>query len=194
MVRGVEIEQVVDQRTFQPSPLALEDDEATAGNLGGRLEIDQAKIGAELPVGLRLEGVFELRAHDALFAVILGAGADGDRVVIDIGDAEQDVVQFGHADGQFLVDPRDLLAHGLHLGRDLADVAALGFDGADLLAGAVALALQQLALLHPLAALLIKEQDALDGCFISRIPAGQLFPVVIGILTNFAYVQHGVSR
>ncbi len=188
MFAGVEVEEVIDERAFQPCAESLEEDEAAARNFGRRFEINQAELRADFPVRFRLEIEGRRFANDSFDAVLLRAVADRHRVVVDVGNAEQEVGQFGLASSNLLINLGDLFSHRLHLRGNFGDVAALGLDRADFLAGAVALALERFAFLQMLAALFVQGQNVGDQFFIAGVAAGEAFPVIIGVFANFSYV------
>ena len=116
------------------APGAHVDGEARAGDLGGALEVENAQLGAEVPVGLRFEVEGAGRAPAFDFDVVVGATAYWDSLGRDIRDGRQVL-------SELLVDGFDLLfegggavAHGAHLGLEFGGVLAGLFELADLLA------------------------------------------------------------
>ena len=174
---GVEIEEVVDERAFEPSPLSFIDDEAAAGNFGRGVQIEQTEFLAEFPMGLRLKCEFRRFADDALDAVVLRRSADGNGIVIDVGDAQEGVGQFGIDLGESLIELSDLVSDSFHLGRGFGGVTSLGFDGTDFLAGAIAFAFQRFDFLDVFAALFVQIQNLGDQFFIAGVAARDFFPV-----------------
>ena len=72
----MQIEQQRDQGTLQPRTLATQHVKARSGDLDAALEIEDAELGPELPMGPRLErecARFALHAHLDVFGFV---GAD----------------------------------------------------------------------------------------------------------------------
>ena len=187
---GVEIEQVVDQRALEPGALPAKNDKAAAGNFRGRLEINQTKLRADIPMRLRFEIKLRRLADDSFDAIIGRAGTDRDRLVDDVGNAQEKIILLGFDRGEFLVQPADLFAQLFRLGGFLRHVFTLRLECANFLAGAIPFVLQRLAFLQALAALLVQKQELADGLFVPRISKGEPFPVIVGIFANLADVQH----
>ena len=133
------VDEIVQQRPFQTAAHAAVHPEARAGQLRAALIVDQAEVGAEVDVMLRLkvEGM-RLAVVAQRLVVLLAAGlqvgvgqvrkAQHQRAILGLDVAERLVVlgdlrlQLGHA----LEDRRDVLAR-LFLHRDLfRDAVLLG--------------------------------------------------------------------
>ena len=141
-------------------------------------------------LGFKIE--FGRLAHDALDAIVRCALADRHGILRDIRDAKEQVGLLAVHHGQLAIKNADLLADRFHLRRLFGHVAALSLECADLLAGAVAFALQGLALLQKLAPLFVELQQL--GRPMLRRPAFRLpqpLPKEIGIIADFADVEHG---
>jgi hypothetical protein len=91
VLAGVQVEHEVDERARQPRALAHQHGEPRAGDLRAALEVEDAQLGPEVPVRLRLEVERGGIAHAPHFAVVVGAPADRHARMRDVGNEQQQV-------------------------------------------------------------------------------------------------------
>ncbi len=89
----VQVEHPVDQRPLEPDALAEHHVEARAAQFGAPFEVQDAQLRAQLPVGPGLEVELRRLAHGPDEYVVLLVQAIGGRLVGDVGDDQQQVVQ-----------------------------------------------------------------------------------------------------
>ena len=128
---------------------AGEDREASSRELRAAIEVEDAALGAEIPVGLGLEALSREIARDAPAATLGVLGfvfTHRSGRARDIGDASHEVVQLGVELGALrgeALDARVDLANGF-LGRLGLFALAFAHQSADLLGQCVALTLKLL--------------------------------------------------
>ena len=141
MLAGVQIEHQGRQRPLQPRTGTEVGGEARTGDLGAALEVENAELGAQVPVRPGLEAEVARLADLALLAVRLFVCPHRHRVVRQVGQRQLDVVELPLELGGALVlcfdlaleltDGLDLLVGAEPLRLELADLlAALGCAGA----------------------------------------------------------------
>ena len=187
---GVEVK--VDDGTLQPRAQPTVEGKARAGHLGGGVKIQNAKIGADVPMRLRRPAELTRRAPAALFDVVVIVLAQRHALVGEVGQGHQESVHRGFQLGDVRIEGGDLvayLAHFLHdAGHFLRGTAPL-FDLADLFALGIAQGLLFLHLRHQGAALLVLGEKLVDGnILVARL---ERVAQLLGILPNPFDVQHG---
>lgn len=190
---GVEVEEVIEERPFEPRARATVNDEAAAGNLRGLREIEHPFFLADFPMGQRLEGEGDLFADLAHDGIVVRIDTDGNALVRHVVNLEEEIVLRFFDGGDFDIEFRDAVGNALHLRLDFlgGGLVALGHESADLLAGGVAFALERFDLLEQLAALLVLNQKGVDVNFVTTITGGE---PGADFLRFFAYnfdVEHG---
>src|SRR6266511_351773 len=93
VLAGVQVEHEVHQGALEFGAQVPVERETRAGEFGGALEVEDAKLLAQLPMRLGREVELGRRAQAFDFDVGLFAAADGDRVVRQVGDDGQYVVE-----------------------------------------------------------------------------------------------------
>ena len=158
-VCGVCVEKEVDDRAFEPGAEPFIEMEARAGDFGGGLRVEDAEVGADVPVGLRVEVERSRLAPAAdldVFAVVL---ADRRRVARNVRDLQQQLSLLLLKRVEFVFVSLDRFLDLVHFLHDLADVAAALFDLRNQLACVVLLRFQPVALACQLTALLVNGDD-----------------------------------
>src|SRR5258707_8094017 len=82
---GMDVQHEVDERPLEQGAGAEVDGEAGAGELGAALEVEDAELGPQVPVGLGREIEVPRDAHRPLATVVRLVPADGNRGVRQIG-------------------------------------------------------------------------------------------------------------
>ena len=142
MLLRVQIEHEVRQRALQLRAHVPIDRKAPAGDLHGALEIQNAQLLAELPMRLRSEAELARCAPAAHFLVVGLRSSHRHRVVRQVGDAVQDLAQFGIRGFRHLLALFDLPAQILRLFDLRRRVLFILLELRDLIRRAIALRLQ----------------------------------------------------
>ena len=160
------VQEEVLQRTIERGAGAGEHGEASAGKLGAAVEVQDAGLDTQVPMGLGLKalgGEVAGLAHAATLGVLVLILAHGRDVGRDVGNAGHEVGDLGVEFGTARAEHLDLLvdlANGVLGSLGLVALALLHED-ADLLGLGVAGGLQILDLCDDGAALLIEREEAL---------------------------------
>ena len=88
---GVQIEHVVDQRSFQPGPGSGHDGKPGSGNLRGSIEIQDAEMLSDFPMGFGGARKRRDGAPSTDFDILRGISPHRDRGMGKIGDAKRNV-------------------------------------------------------------------------------------------------------
>lgn len=190
MLRRVQVEEEIDERTLQAGTGTFVNDEGAAGDFHAGFEVDHAERSSDGGVVLRFEGELRLRAPATHFGVLLGAVADGAGFVRQIGDAEKQIALLHIAGVGFAADFIDAAADAAHLGLDGAGVLAVFLGDADLLADAVAVALQLLALGFGAAALGVDFEHLIDEGSMVAATVGEALFHRFGIFAQQSDIEH----
>ena len=187
----VHVDEEVDERALHAGAHAAQQVEAGAGKLHAAVEVNDAQLGAKVPVGLGLKVKLARGAPATHLGVVGVVLAVGNVLVRDVGNGGDEV--------------KELLLHGiatvvqrgdaLLVGGDLGLLGlgllllALAHQLADLLGGAVAGRLERLDLGDDGAALLVKLKELL------AVPVSVLAGLAglvhkVGVLANELDVEH----
>ncbi len=120
------------------------------------------KLRAEVPVRFRFEIELSWLAPATDFDVVVGAFADGDGLVRDIGNAGQHSTKRVVKGLDLFIESRDAITHRAHLLLLVSGVSALLFQLADFQALGVALRLELLGFGYRAAALGIESAKLVD--------------------------------
>ena len=189
----VDVEHVVDEGALEAGTLALQHREAAVGQLDAALEVDDAQLGAEVPVRLEVEVELAGGAPAADLGVVIFAGAHRGLLGAHVGHAHGQGLELGVDFGLLCVELGDLVAHqahGLLLGLCLLLLAGL-HPGTDLLGGGIALGLEGLDLADDLAALGVCVEEDVDVPLVVAVLA--VFRDLLGVFADKANVEHDSS-
>ena len=178
----------VDEGALKTSTLTSQNDKAACSKLAGALGIDDAQVGAKIPVRLHLEALGLEVARGAPttnLGVVVLVLADGRGFGRDVRDTQQDVVQL-------LVDCLALGSSAGKLVLDLgnASLGGLGFLGfllskklTDLLRDGIALGLKGLFLHDCLTTLFVKARESLfvEGSVLALGSSGNFLEILANI-------------
>ncbi|MNV47999.1 hypothetical protein D3C71_1398860 [compost metagenome] len=154
MLTGVQVDHELRQGAVQACDRATQHSEAGAGQLGCGFEVQATADFAQGNMVLDLEVEGFRGAPAAHFDVVVFARPDRYAGVRQVGDGQDDTVQFRLDAIQFDLACGQFIGHALDVRHQRGDVLALGLGLADGLGTGVTLSLQLLgAGLHRLAAL-----------------------------------------
>ena len=131
MVTSVDIEHEVDERALQPRAQPPVEGKARARDLGGALEVENAQLRAEVPVGLRFEVELPRLAHAPHLHVVFGIFAHRHGFMGNVGNTGQQVSKRHVERLDQLIAVRDHLLLRAHLLLQLAGVGALALQLSD---------------------------------------------------------------
>ncbi len=131
VLRGVEVQHVVDEPSLKAGPLPTEKGEAGTGDLRSTRQIEDAEGFAQLPVGLRLEGergLFAPLPHQNV--VFLPAGRH--LRVRDVRHLEEDLPDLHFGLGDHLIEGPDPFPHLPHLQNEVLGILPRPLELSDL--------------------------------------------------------------
>ena len=183
----------VDERTLQARALAAQHIEAALRQLHAALEVDDAQLGAKIPMRLRLEVELGRRAPTAHLGVLAFILADRRGLMRHVGHVHHELgkgrlglVAAGRRLRQLVVDLANALLGGLGL-----VLLAFAHHLADRLRRRIALSGKLLFLRDGGAALLVKRQEALaielEVARAHRLDDG------IQVFANEFEIKHGLA-
>ena len=193
----VRVEEEVLQGAVERGTGAGKHGKASAGKLGTAVEIQNAGLGAQIPVGLGLKalgGKVARLAHAATLRILVLVLAHGRGLTGDVGDTRHEVGDLGVELGAALGQALDLLvhlAHGLLGGLGLLALALL-HERTDLFGLGVARGLELLDLRDDGATLLVERKEAL--AIPAALAVGHGGVERLGILANKFDVEHDASE
>ena len=192
----VRVEEEVLQGAVERGAGAREHGEAGAGELGAAVEVQDASLGTQVPVGLGLKalgGKVAGLAHATAFRVLVLVLTHRRGLAGDVGDARHEVGDLGVELGAALGQPLDLLVHLAHglLGSLGLLALALLHEGADLLGLGVTRGLELLDLRDDGATLLVERKEALT--IPAALAVGHGGVERLGILANKFDIEHDAS-
>ena len=166
--------------------------EAGAGDFRRGLRVEDAEVGADVPVGFRFEAeVFRL-APAADLNVLGVIFADRDGLVRNVRDLEDDLSLAGSQFGELVVVGFDFCFDLCHLGEDLRGISPGFLDLRDLLGRFVLLLFQRIVLLLQLPALLVDGDEFIDfGVEVAVAGLDRSFDSLRVFADDFN-IQHGV--
>ena len=144
MLLRVQVEHEIGQRPLQFRAQSEVHRKACAGDLRGALEIENAELRTEVPMGLRSEVELRRRAPLRHFEIVVRRCADGDRGVGQIRDAGEHQFELVVDALNLFIQKGNPLTHGAHFGLQSGGVRAGLFLHSDGLRFGVAAALQLL--------------------------------------------------
>ena len=170
---GVDVEHEVDEGPFHAGRRAQVYCESRTGDLGGPLEIKDAQVLAEIPVGQRRKIENPRLPHSADLHVFGRILAHRHRVVGQVGDVEERQADLVVVDLELVLDGLDLVAQPLGLGDDSRSVLLFPFQPGHQLRVLVALGPQVVGLDQAILAGFIKAQKLAD--IQDKTPGGAFF-------------------
>ena len=187
----MQVEHEVHQRPLQLRTQVPIDGEARARQLDRAFQIEDAELGAQVPVRLRSEIKLGRRAPAPHFDILLGAVADRHAGMRQIRNARQNIAQPGIEIRRSFLQRLNLLAQILGLGHGGAGVLPALFQLRDFFRRFIPLRLAGLSLSNSLAALRVNFAKVLQHG--SRIHAAlaQLFFHQRQVVANEIQIKHG---
>ncbi|MNZ61606.1 hypothetical protein D3C78_797060 [compost metagenome] len=162
MLTGVQVDHELRQGTVQAGNRAAQHGKAGARQLGSCFEVQATADLAQGDVVLDFKIECPRRAPTAHFDVVVLTGTDRHASVRQVGDGQDNAIQFGLDAVQLDLASGQLIGHAFDVSHQRRDVLALGLGLADRFGAGVTLGLQLLgAGLHRLAAL-FQRFDARD--------------------------------
>ena len=131
MLARVHVEHELRDRAMQVRDLALQDDEAAAGELRGRIEVDEPELLAERNVIERLERELRRSAPSPQLDVRGRVGAVGNRRMQQVREPGKKLVELAGERSEPRLAGAELFAERADLAFQRVDVAACGFGAAD---------------------------------------------------------------
>ena len=191
VLRGVEVEEEVDEGAFKTCAGAAIDGEAGAGDFGGGSEVHPAEVFEEFGVGFGRKGEWRLFAPGGDDGVVGSVGAGGNGVVRDVGhkQAQGSDALFGVAGGGLGLG--ELLGDNFPLMKERGGVFFLSFGLANGFGGAVFCSEEGFTLLSRGAPLAIGFEPFIEGLCGFGAAGGQAAAEGVRIFAGFADVEHG---
>ncbi len=192
MLARMRVEHELRERAMQPRHRAAHGDEAAAGDLRRGGEIEAAEALADVHVVLGREGELARPAvarRPAPLLAVLVRVADRHRLVREVRNTAEEVLQFRLQAAELLFGRLELRLGALGLLHEVRDVAALRLGHADFLGEAVAGGLR---LLDARLQLLPLGLEALELLHVegARTPRGEAARHVLGVLAQELDVDH----
>ena len=193
----VRVEEEVLQGAVERGSGTGEHGKAGTGELGAAVEIQDAGLGTQVPVGLGLKalgGKVAGLAHATALGVLVLVPTHGRGLAGDVGDARHEAGDLGIELGAALGQTLDLLVHLTHglLGSLGLLALALLHERADLLGLGVTRGLELLDLRDDGATLLVERKETL--AIPAALAAGHGSVERLGILANKFDVEHDASE
>ena len=164
--------------------------EARVGELHATLEVDDAKLGAQVPMRLGLEIELARGAPAAHLGVVVLVITDRRVGAGDVGNGIGEAVELFLDGHEGAIEIVDLVAHIAHADLGVFGLLGIAFleHGADLLGDGIALGLEGFDLLDNLAALRVQPAKLIVIPF--RVAVFQRLLDDFGVLANEANVEH----
>ena len=187
---GVEVEAEIEERPFQARTRPGETDKTAAADLGGAFQIEQAELGSQLHVIRRSKVESRLFTPDFHLGIPAGIHADGIFVVGQIGQLEQQItlgfIRLGGLFGEIC----DFLSNPAHLLFQFRSLFPLGTLHADLLAQALAVAVELLEPGFEIPSHLVARKNLVEFQMRVAIACGKPFANVVWVFPDKPDVEH----